>query len=434
MDRVLIITYYWPPSGGGGVQRWLKFSKYLPEYSWTPVIYTPENPHFSVKDHSLLADIRPEIEVYRSRIWEPFKYFSALKGKEKDHGIKQGQVLEKERRSFLDRIAIWLRGNLFLPDPRVFWVKSSVRFLSQLIEEKNIKIVISTGPPHSMHLIGYALKKRAKINWVADFRDPWSNWDILSEVRTSKLALAYHRRLERKVLKNADKIITVSKHLAEDFEKLSGKKVEVVTNGVDEEDFSGLQSQKGIIDKFKVSYFGLLSELRNPRQLWEVLKEICKTDKSFEDDLQLTIGGMVSESVLAFLRKDPVLKNKLIYKDYLPHDKMLQEIKNSFLLLLLLNRSSNAKWIIPAKLFEFLYAGRPILMLGPKKSDASDILYEMKAGVSCGYDDRDCMKKAVLSYYNAFKEGKLLDCEMKGNKYTRYNLTGQLAEKLEEFR
>jgi glycosyltransferase involved in cell wall biosynthesis len=230
--KVLIITYYWPPSGGSGVQRWLKFVKYLVRAGWEPFVFTPENPSFTIEDKSLQSDVPESVEVIRFPIWEPYQLFfrvSSLFGKKR---LQQTDFISTGKKSFFQSISSWVRGNLFIPDARMFWVKPSVNYLTNFIQRSNIDKVITTGPPHSVHLIGLRLKrKNPSLHWIADFRDPWSEWDLLDTLSLTLLARKRHQSLERQVLKNADRVITIAPYHVDRLQELSGRKVDLITNG-----------------------------------------------------------------------------------------------------------------------------------------------------------------------------------------------------------
>jgi hypothetical protein len=221
MKKVLIITYYWPPAGGSGVQRWLKFSKYLPENGWKPYIFTPDSPAFDVKDEDLFSDIDVETEVWKTPIWEPYSLKDKLFGKSESSNA--GIIQDKY--SVKNKIMNWVRGNIFIPDPKVFWVKPSIKLLSKKIKEEGITHVVSTGPPHSMHLIALGLKKQnPDLKWVADFRDPWSEIDLLNDFHLTKKSKLKYRKLEKQVLQIADVCLTVSETWVESFKVLGSKK------------------------------------------------------------------------------------------------------------------------------------------------------------------------------------------------------------------
>ena len=272
MKKVLIITYYWPPAGGSGVQRWLKFSKYLPENGWKPIIYTPDSPSFDVKDVDLLSDIHPEVEICKSSIWEP----SSLKEKIFGKSESSNAGIIQDKSSARNQILNWIRGNIFIPDPKVYWVKPSIKFLSKKIQEDEITHIVSTGPPHSMHLIALGLKKRLpNLKWIADFRDPWSELDLLEDFKLSQKSRNKYQELERQVLKSADITLTVSETWLKSFKRLGSSNVELITNGFDEEDFEVIDKKN---NKFIIGHFGLLNHLRNPKNLWKALNDICEED------------------------------------------------------------------------------------------------------------------------------------------------------------
>jgi glycosyltransferase involved in cell wall biosynthesis len=233
MKKVLIITYYWPPMGGGGVQRWLKMTKYFREFGWEPVIFTTENGEASVVDESMLAEIPSGIETLKVPIWEPFGLYKKLLGKSKDEKIAPGLGQETKGNSTLQKLSIWVRGNFFIPDARMFWIKPSSKFLEKYLKENKIDAIISTGPPHSTHLIAFNVTRENNIPWIADFRDPWTNIDFYHKLMLTGWADNKHKKLELKVLKNANAIVTVSWSWAKDFEKLINRKIDVITNGFD---------------------------------------------------------------------------------------------------------------------------------------------------------------------------------------------------------
>ncbi|MFY0650656.1 MAG: glycosyltransferase family 4 protein [Cyclobacteriaceae bacterium] len=427
MKKVLIITYYWPPSGGGGVQRWLKFAKYLPQFGWEPIIFTPENPDFSLKDDTLQKDVSPELEVIRFPIWEPFGVYKKL-FKSSGKTVKQGIVIEKSKLSLGDRISIWVRANLFIPDPRRFWVKSSSNFLKSIVEDNQIDLVITTGPPHSMHLIGRRLKNSTGVKWIADFRDPWSDWDVLDKLDITSWARAIHRRMEKNVMTQCDVLLTVSNRLADQLiKKKYGRSMKVVNNGVDEDDFK-FDSAIEANGKFKIVHMGLLNEIRNPEVLWEVLSELCEEDQEFNDQLEIVLAGMVSGSILDQLRDDQFLGKALNYLDYLPHQEVFLYYQSASIQLLLLNQSENAKWILPGKMYEYMFSGKPILTLGEPESDVNDMLMECEAGKVIGFDEKEQIRSFVKKAFVDHQQGIVFKRSANVLQYSRRNLTEKLSQ------
>jgi glycosyltransferase involved in cell wall biosynthesis len=285
--KVLIITYYWPPSGGSGVQRWLKFVKYLDREGWDTLVFTPENPSFTVQDPSLQKDVPPKTEVLRLPIWEPYKLFQRLSGVAGNKkNVAPSDFITTGKKSFFQSVSSWVRGNLFIPDPRVFWVKPSVTFLSDLIVSNNIDKIITTGPPHSIHLIGLELKKKhPSLKWVADFRDPWSEWDILDTLSLTSLARTRHKKLEYQVLKHADRVVTIAPFHVRRFTALGGRPVDLITNGFDTDDFKGIVKRR--TEHFTIRHIGVVDELRDPRPFMNAVARLLAADPSFRNSVSI---------------------------------------------------------------------------------------------------------------------------------------------------
>jgi len=426
MQKVLIITYYWPPSGGVGVQRWLKFSKYLPENGWEPIIYTPSNPDFELTDLSLLNEVPYGIEILRSPITEPFSFYRKIFGGKKA-STRQGIVSEKDQLSHIEKAVIWIRGNLFIPDPRVWWVRPSVRFLKNYLEKNPVDVIVTTGPPHSMHLIGLVLKKKFGIKWVADFRDPWSEWDVLPRLKVTKRSLSKHLKLEREVLSSCNLLLTVSPRLAETF-RPHAQRVEVITNGFDQ---MAMNFDKIKPDRFRMCHVGLMNETRNPDVLWQVLIDLCDEEDGFSDNLEIVLAGNVSSYVIEKLETGILAKN-LVNRGFIAHSDVFELYQNSYILLLLLNQTDNAKWILPAKLFEYLQTGKYVLALGPLESDANDILKALELDTFVGFNNYDQIKGRMTNLYMKFKDNQLPEPLKEIGQYTRRQLAVDLATLLNE--
>jgi hypothetical protein len=430
MKKVLIITYYWIPSGGAGVQRWVKFAKYLRQYGWEPIIYTPENPEYPSIDHSFEKDIPADITVLKTSIWEPYNVYRNLTGK-KNQAINAGFISENKKQSWKDKLSIWIRGNFLIPDPRRFWIKPSVRFLSDYLKENPVDAIITTGPPHSMHLIGMGLKKNfPSLPWVADFRDPWTNIDFYKDLNLTWLADKIHHKLEREVIQNADTVLVVSRGMEEEFAPMKPKKLQVITNGYDESDVQvGTLTLDG---RFSISHIGTLNAARNPRIVWKVLSEICAENVDFKKDLQIQLVGKVDFSVLEDIQSYG-LQEQLLKIDYLSHSEAIAKQNSSQVLMLLINQSGNAKGILTGKFFEYLAAKRPILAVGPTDGDAAVVLNETGAGVIVDFADEQAAKTAIQNYYNQYKKGTLSVQSESVERFSRRSLTGELAGLLDGF-
>ena len=320
--KVLIITYYWPPAGGSGVQRWLKFVKYLPEFDIQPVVYCPENANYEAVDESLEKEVSSKVEVIKHKILEPN---SVLKKK------KVATTSVKQRPTKFQKLLQYIRGNYFIPDARKFWIKPSVKFLTNYLKTNPVDFVISTGPPHSLHLIAQQLKLNLGVKWIADFRDPMSNLfynDSLFLTEKSKQKL---KNLEQSILQNADEVITVSNSIQQEFQKIR-KDVYVISNGYDSEVLND-KDETQLDKKFSLTHIGLLPIQSNPKTLWKVLADICKENDEFSSDLAIKMIGNVSDEVIAEIEENSLSKN-LELVSYVSHTKAIALQKKSQVLLL----------------------------------------------------------------------------------------------------
>ncbi|MFI5164150.1 MAG: glycosyltransferase family 4 protein [Bacteroidia bacterium] len=424
MRRVLIITYYWPPSGGAGVQRWLKFVKYLRNFGWEPIVYTPENPEAPAIDNSLLKDIPENLAVIKTKIWEPYSLYKSFIGQKKNEKINAGFLSEKKKPGLTEKISVWIRGNWFIPDARKFWIRPSVQFLSEYLKKNPIDAMISTGPPHSMHLIALGLKNKFNIPWLADFRDPWTNIDFYDKLLLTKSSDAKHKKLELEVLKNADTIVTVSWNWAKDFQKILNRGIEVITNGFDEDDFHF--NHLKLDDKFSISHIGAMNKDRNPHLFWKALSELLRENDLLKKDLKIHLIGKNDFSVLQSIEENDLI-SYLQKTEYLPHNEVLRQICTSQILLLPLNDTPNTLGIIPGKIFEYLAAKRPIFAIGSEEGDSAKIIQEAKAGVICDFKNKEKMKKEIMKMYSLYKEEKLQVEAADTRKYSRKNKTAEMA-------
>lgn len=420
--KALIIAYYWPPAGGPGVQRWLKFVKYLGDFDIDPIVYIPENPNYPIIDDSLQKDIPKGITVLKQPISEPYRFAKMLSGKQ-TKSISSGIISENEKQSLTERILLYIRGNFFIPDARKAWVKPSVNVLSTYLSKESIDVIITTGPPHSLHLIGMQLQNRLGVKWVADFRDPWTTIGYHDQLKLTKKSQERHKTLERNVLNSADKIIVTSFTTKIEFEQLTKTPIEVITNGYDvEKTNSNLQ----LDSKFTISHIGSLLSKRNPKILWQVLSELIEEHKDFSKDLQLNFVGTVSEDVIETIKSFKLFDYNSI-KGYVSHCDAIKFQKQSQVLLLVEINSEATKCIIPGKLFEYMASNRPIIALGPNQSDIEKILKETNTGKYFKYDEKTALKNVILDYYRAYKKQDLKVNAIGLQAYSRKALTKRLA-------
>jgi len=430
--KILIIAYYWPPSGGSGVQRWLKFVKYLPSLGCKPYVFTPKNPSFAIKDESLLNDVPPEAAIIHFPIWEPYDLFIKLSGffSGKKKSAKPTELVSGSGKSFFQKVSTWIRGNFFIPDPRKFWVKPSVRFLERFLRENDIQTIITTGPPHSMHLIGYHLKKRnASLRWLADFRDPWTEWGLLDSLMVGSLARKMHQKLESKVLAAADEVITITPFYKRRFEALAKREIKLLTNGFDENDFKKLKYEKG--DAFRICHVGIVNEKCDPRPFMEAVRSLMNENKDFKSALIIEFIGEVHPQFKNFVQSSSELKDVVAFAGNIPHKQLISCYGESSLLLLILTGYKDAEGFLPGKLFEYLATGLPVMAVGPVQSDAAQVLAEVHAGEMIDSSDQEGIKKRLLMKFNEWRNSEVpIVIKSTSEKYSRRSITSELVKLL----
>ena len=432
MKRVLIITYYWPPSGGSGVQRWLKMSKYLPENGWQPVIYTADDAEYPVEDKSLENDVAPEAEVIRRPIVEPYTIYKKFLGMKKGEKVKAGFINEGAKKSgWKENLSVWLRGNFFIPDARCWWIKPSVKYLTNYLKEHPVDAMISTGPPHSMHLIARALHKKFNIPWVADFRDPWTDIDFYKDLRLTCCADRKHHRLERGVLTEATKVVTIGWDCAKGLENHGAKDVAVITNGYDFD--NSMQSNcQNHTSTFTMSHIGIVGANRNPEMFWQSIADIVETfpETSPKPSIKIRLIGQIDNTVLESIKRHNI-KNYVEITPYIPHNQVVEEQTKSDVLLLFVNNTPNAKGILTGKIFEYMASGRPILCIGPEDGDSARILNETQTGITVDFNDKEKMKAIILDMMQKHQDNQLVTKHNEAvEQYSRRNLTQKYAELL----
>lgn len=371
MKRVLIISYYWPPNGGAGVYRWLKMSKYLPEFGWQPVVYTPENPEMVADDPGLLKDVGAQLELVKQPITEPFSLYKRFTGRAQSERVQTAFLSEKRTGGWKEDLALWVRSNFFIPDARVWWVKPSIRFLKDYVKKHPVDAIISTGPPHSMHLIAQGLKRATGLPWIADFRDPWTGIDFYGQLSLTTLADRKHHRLEREVLTQADRVVTVSWSWANDLEALGAKSVAVITNGFDRADVP--EGNIAVDDRFSLVHTGSMSATRDLPGLWRALAAIGENDPVFRERFVLRFVGPVDHSVVESATAAG-LGGHIERMGRVSHAVAMQEMQRARVLLLPINDTPNSAGILPGKLYEYMSVGRPILAVGPATGDVARVL------------------------------------------------------------
>jgi len=422
--KLLIITYYWPPAGGPGVQRWLKFVKYLPDFNIQPIVYIPENPTYPIIDNGLVSEIPDKAIILKNKISEPYG-FASFFSKNKTKKISSGIIPNKKKQSLLEKMLLWVRGNIFIPDARFLWVKPSVKYLKKYIIENDIDTIVTSGPPHSLHLIGLQLQKDLGVKWFADFRDPWTTIGYHKALKLSSYAENKHKELEKEVLNSADTIIVTSKTTKTEFEALTTRPIEIITNGYDVEKVG----KQALDEKFTLAHIGSFLSDRNPRILWKALQEIIKENKDFKKDFHLKLIGATSQEVLDTISEFR-LNDYVENLGYVSHQEAIEHQRKSQVLLLIEIDSEDTKSIIPGKLFEYMVSERPIVAIGPKGSDFAEIIISTNTGVFFTYDEKEKLKALLLKYYQDYQNQNLKVHAVGLQKYSRKNLTEQLSKLL----
>jgi len=432
LKRVLVITYYWPPSGGAGVQRVLKTVKYLRDFGWEPVVYTAEDAAYPVLDESLLKDVAPDLEVIRGPIWEPYELYKRFTRQKKNERVYSGFMTDDAEPSLTQRASVWIRGNFFIPDARKFWIRPSVKLLKAYLQDKPVDAILSSGPPHSTHLIARNLKRHLGTPWLADFRDPWTNIDFYDQLMLTGRADRAHKAKEQSVIREADRMVTVSWSWAEDFRRLGRKDIETVTNGFDEADFPETAEAERD-EAFTICHIGSLNRDRNSLPLWETLAMMAGAHPAFKKALRLRFIGKTEANTFAQL-SELGLEDNVENVAYMPHGEVVGELSRAHVLLLLTNDTPNVLGVVPGKIYEYLAARRPILAIGTTAGDAARILRETGAGVMCGFQGREAMERTLTTLFADYRNGASTYAGDPAaiRQFTRRGAAGRVAEILEE--
>ncbi len=423
MKKVLIITYYWPPAGGPGVQRALKFAKYLPEFDWQPIVLTVENPDAPIYDDSLSADIPKECKVYRCKGFEPFDLYKKFTGGT-DKNIPN-DVLIKEGGSLKEKLAKWVRANIFIPDAKIGWLPKAVKTGMEIIRRENIDLIFSSAPPPTTALIGRALAEKSGLKWISDFRDPWLEIVYYQSLKRSKLTVAIDAMLEKKCLRRADAVTTISNNLAELFNsKIPADKYRVISNGYDETDFHEIETNK--TEAFTIAYTGSISKDRVPYPLLSALQ------KAKENNLKvkLLFAGRFCPEFLNELERRKI-KDLFETSGFVPHSESTKILQTADALLLVVDDVPDNKGFLTGKLFEYLGSRKPVFAVGPVDGDANEILRNSGAGEMIDYKDNSGAYNLLQRLYSDW-QNNVRSFSFNVEKYSRKNLTKQLVDLFEE--
>lgn len=418
------------------MQRWVKFTKFLPQNGWQPVIYTPENPELIAVDSSLETEIPAEAEIIRRHIVEPYEIYRKLSCRSGKASNGEVNPINSQKKSLFQRISLWIRGNFFIPDPRCLWIHPSVRFLKKYLEDHPVDIIVSTGPPHSMHLIARKLARATGIPWVADFRDPWTKMFYFKHLELSKWARHRHEKLEKQVLDDADAVVAVSPLVQEDFKKMTETPVWLITNGFDEDDFDSAMEELKVSEadfgsdnerNFNIVHTGLFAADGNPENLWKALAHISGEDSDFAKRLKIRLVGKTDPQIIDSI-KSYGLGHALDNIGYVPHETAVREQCGASLLILPLRKEPEYKATVPGKLLEYLASRRPVLGIGQTDGAMAAILSDAGSGKTFDWDDEEGIEAEVRHWWDLFCKGELNDVTGEIDKYSRRRLCKQMAE------
>ena len=427
MKRVLVIAYYWPPSGGSGVQRWVKFVKYLPAEGWEPVVFAPLNADYPSLDPSFESEVHASVEVLRGRIWEPYAAYRKLLGGKS--ASTQVTEISSGKKTWKQKLSLWIRANLFVPDPRVGWVKPSVKTLKAYLAEHPVDVIVTTGPPHSVHLIGQRLHKDLGTPWIPDFRDPWSRMYYLRYLPMTGRTWRKLRSQEQAVLDECSTVLACTPLVQEDFRAQTRTPVACITNGFDEEDFLGPAPEGDGL--FNITHTGLFAADGNPLALWKELEKLTKTEPGFRQELRIRLVGKVDREVLDAIAAAGLSENVVLLGP-LNHADAVREQRSATILLLPLRNDAQYAPILPGKLFEYLAARRPVLGIGQEEGAMANVLFSARAGITADWDNPAPMRAFLANAWRQHCEGGVPATTGDISPYTRRATTKALADLLEK--
>jgi hypothetical protein len=430
MAKVLIITYYWPPSGGSGVQRWVYFARHLRELGFEPIVITVDETKASYKfiDESF-GNLVKEVEVHKTDTFEVLKLYSKIMGGDDRKFIPQGFAGEKKP-GFFQRISRFVRGNFFIPDARVGWVKYARAKAEEIIKNEGIKTVITTGPPHSTHLVGLHLKNKLDINWFADLRDPWTEIYYNELLFQTNYAKNVNKRLEKKVLETANKVTTVGPTLAallaDKLASTQKAKVNVLYNGYDSDKMAGLPAYAKS-NKFIISFIGILSDSQPINAFVDGLRLFFMDVDDAINNVEFHSAGEVSNGIEQNLLQ-VMPATRIVKHGYLPHQKALAQMSASDLLFNSLAEMPESKLLISGKLMEYLASGRPVLCLGDTGGDAANLLNKFERSAIFARNEAEKIAAFIKDIYLLWQKNENGSIVRLGiEEYSRRAVTQKLA-------
>lgn len=425
-SKVLLITYYWPPASGPGVQRWLKFAKFLPDLGWEPIIITPKNGSYPNTDDTLLNDIPSNLRVITTPTLEPFAWYNRLTGQQKQgNSSPVGMMGLKQTRNPIKRLAKYIRANWFIPDARKGWVPYVVRAAKSIIEKEKIAAIITTGPPHSTHLAGLQIMKSTGCKWIADFRDPWVDIYYNAFLPRTNATQKKDKALQDEVLKQADLVLTVGDGLAEKLGQ-TAKQTATIYNGYDRADFQK-EPDNTDLTHFSLHYIGNLKANQNPQALWDVIAKLRMQNAAFREAFQLTFTGNI-DPMIAKAVDDAGIGECTVTQPFVPHQEAVRQMQQANLLLFIIPQTPGNQVILTGKLFEYLASRTPLLAIGPTAGNAAQLLSTCNRLPMLDYTDKPGIEQQIMDAFVAFQSGQLNKHKgMEHEQFSRESLTHELA-------
>lgn len=432
MKNVLIVAYYFPPSGGPGVQRVLKMVKYLPDFGWNPIVLTVQNGTFPARDESLLATLPPDLVVHRTHIYEPYDLYKLFVGEKQNTAIDVSVLTTKQSGGWKKRLANFIRSTFFIPDARIGWLFTAVKEGRRMIETYDIDAIYSSSPPYTCSLIGRQLHRHTWLPWVAGLRDPWT--EFLTTPKRWWLPARIDKMLEHSVLKEADIVECAWKGIITDalrkYPHLDAEKFLHVPNGFDSDEFPDVEQRRN--DRFTITYSGSLYGLRNPDTLLAALSMLSESGEISAKDVLLRCVGRVGDDVIAKFEAHPFHESIEIVP-YVPHKESVAYLLKSDALLLIVDDAKESNEIVPGKVYEYIGVCKPVIALAPKQSAIGDLLHETKAGTVVSYGDVAACAETLRVMIGRWRKGEpLYSPDMNAIKsYERREAARKLASTLD---
>lgn len=424
--KVLFVVYNFPPAAGAATQRVLKFLKYLNRYGFQTFVLTVDKVDYPDLDFSLIEKIPSETKIVKTKFWTPFGIYRKITGRKSDEKIPVAFIKDNHK-SIAERISVFLRLNFFLPDAKIGWLPFAVKEGKQLIKKEKIDVIISSGPPHTTHLIAKSLKRKTGVKWIADFRDPWTDIDYYSGIKRTKLAEWIDSKLERSVLKYADYIVAASEGYLKIIKSKGIKNnYEVLTNGFDPEDFHNIKLKPQ--SKFTITYTGNMPFTRNPESLWLALEELANENPDFSNNFEFHFAGVMDDEIRQKIQAMNFYKN-FIDHGYLSHSEVLELVFNSHLLIMIVNRVATSNEILPGKIFEYIASRNFVLVIGPENGVSARLINYVKQGIAIDYDEKSKMKDLIHQLFTKWQKGELQKVEYSEKyEFTRERITQKLIQ------